>query len=104
MYVVCMARQTKKIEIGLNEVDIDRILGEGIQCGAQVEIGECVDCLLAMFDGIQDSQLVKGFKQIIGPDKEKYVDEFLMLLLVSEVATITNNFKDRDNSYDGKDA
>lgn len=104
MYVVCMARQTKKIEVGLSEVDVDRIFNEGIQCGAQVEVGECVDCLLAMFDGIQNSQLVKGFKQVIGPEKEKYVDEFLMLLLVSEVATLTQNFKDRDSDYKGKDA
>lgn len=104
MYVVCMARQTKKIEIGLNEVDIDRILGEGIQCGALVEIGECVDCLLAMFDGIQDSQLVRDFKLLLGPENGQHVDKFMMLLLVSEIATLTANFRNRDNSYEGKDA
>ena len=99
-----MARQTKKIEMGLSEVDIDRILEEGVQCGAQVEIGECVDCLLAMFDGIQSSQLVRDFKLLLGPQNDHYVDQFMMLLLVSEIATLTANFRSRDNSYEGKDA
>lgn len=91
-----MERKFEKIEKGLNEIDVDKVFFEGITCCAEVEVGECVDCLLSMFEGMKDAQLVTNFKKVLGPDKEKYVDEFLALLLLSEVATITNNFKDRE--------
>lgn len=100
MYVVCMSKEIKRIEKGISQEDIDRILEEGVQCGALVEIGECVDCLLGMFDGIQSSQLVREFKLLLGPQNDNYVDQFMMLLLVSEVATLTANFRNREKEED----
>ena len=89
-------REVKSIEMELNNDDIDRVFGEGVSCCAVVEVGEVVDCLLTMFEHIQETNMVQGFKKAIGPENNENVDKFLMLLLVSEVATLTGNFKKRE--------
>lgn len=76
---------------------IDKVFTDGITCGALVEVGEAVDCLMVMFKHIQETELVRDFKKILGPEHNQDVDKFLMLLLVSEVATLTGNFKRRES-------
>lgn len=93
-------RKVKSIETEIDVDDIDRIFGDGISCCATAEIGEVVDCLMAMFENMQKTNLVEGFKDAIGHEHDKDVDKFLMLLLVSEVATITSNFKEREEQED----
>ena len=86
----------KNLEI-TDEV-IDQVLNEGIQCCAEVEVGEIVDCLITMFKHIQDSDMVQHIKQICGPDKNNDIDQFIICMFVSEVATITANFKNREEN------
>ena len=87
----------RKHEIALNDEEaVDRILSEGIQCCAEIEVGEAVDCLMTMFRHIQDTEMVKRIKQIIEPDKHKDIDQLLICFFVSEVATLTANFKNRE--------
>lgn len=93
-------RKVKMVQMDTNDTLIDRVLTEGITCEAEIEVGEAVDCLLVMFQHIQETELVHDFKQVLGPEHDRDVDKFLMLLLVSEVATLTGNFGKRK----GKDA
>jgi len=89
-------KEVKSIEMEVDGDDIDKVFSEGVSCCAVVEVGEVVDCLLTMFEHIQGTNMVQGFKQAIGLENSDNVDKFLMLLLVSEVATLTGNFKKRE--------
>lgn len=89
-------KEVKSIEMEVDGDDIDRVFGEGVSCCATVEVGEVVECLLTMFEHIQNTNMVQGFKKAIGYEHSDNVDKFLMLLLVSEVATLTGNFKKRE--------
>ena len=94
-------RKVKQVELEIDGSTVDQILEEGITCCAEAEIGQVVDCLFAMFEHIQGTNLVKSFKERLGPEHDRDVDKFLMLLLVSEVATITNNFKEKEKESVG---
>lgn len=91
-----MDKKFEKIEIELDQNKIDEILEKGVQCCAEAEIGEVIDCLLVMFQHIQNTDLVQGFKRQLGPEHDRSVDKFLIMLLISEVATITGNFGERE--------
>lgn len=93
--------RTHELKLEDNET-VDRILNEGIQCCAQIEVGEAVDCLMTMFQHIQETEMVKHIKQIIEPDKHKDIDQLLICFFVSEVATLTANFRKREEK--GADA
>ena len=84
------------IQIETDDNMIDKVLTDGITCEALVEVGEAVDCLLALFQNIQGTELIRDFKKVLGPEHNQDVDKFLMLLLGSEVATLVGNFKRRE--------
>ena len=85
---------TKQIEI--SDDFIDKVLDEGIKCCAEVEVGEVVSCLMTMFQNIQNTNMIQHIKQVCGPDKENDIDQLLICIFVSEIATITANFKKRE--------
>lgn len=95
--ILCMNDKVKRIELEISDGVIDEVFEKGIQCCAEIEVGEAVECLMVMFRHIQESELVRGFKGELGPEHEAAVDKFLGLLLVSEIATIMGNFGDREN-------
>ena len=94
-------RKVTQVELEINSDSVDKILEEGITCCAEVEVGQVVDCLFALFEHIRETHLVQSFKERLGPEHDRDLDKFLMLLLVSEVATITNNFKDKEKESVG---
>lgn len=91
-----MSRRVELVAIELNEDNIQDVFNKGVQCTAEIEVGEAVECLLAMYEHIQESDLMQGFKNSIGHEHDEDVDKFVMLLAVSQVATIVNNFKKRE--------
>lgn len=86
----------KMKEIRADESSVDEILKEGIECCAEAEIGEVVDCLMSMFRNVNKSQMVKIVKEKVGPEHEEVIDNLLICFFVSEVATLTANFKGRE--------
>ena len=80
----------------MNDEEVDKILKEAIECSAEVEVGEIANCLMNMFQHIQDLICVQELKKAVGPYFEKDVDNFLITLFISQMATITINFKDRE--------
>lgn len=93
----------KEIPIeGIDDDIIDKILTEGIQCCANVEVGEVVSCLMTMFQHIQNTKMVKDAKQNLNKEQCKAIDQLLISVFVSEVATLTANFKRREEK--GADA
>ena len=89
-------KPVRMTEMDTNDALIDRVLAEGITCEAPIEVGEAVDCLMVVFKHIQEAEFLKEFKKVLGPEHNHDVDKFLMLLLVSEVATLVGNFKRRE--------
>lgn len=89
-------------DVELNDEIVDKILTEGIQCCANVEVGEVVDCLMTMFKHIQDTDMIKHIKQVIDSKHHDDIDQLLICIFVSEVATLTANFKKREEK--GADA
>lgn len=85
---------TKQVEI--SDDYIEKVLDEGIECCAEVEVGEVVSCLMTMFQNIQNTNMIQHIKQVCGPDKEDDIDQLLICIFVSEIATITANFKKRE--------
>ena len=85
---------TKQIEI--SDDFIEKVLDEGIECCAEVEVGEVVSCLMTMFQNIQNTEMIQHIKQVVGKDKEPDIDQLLICIFVSEIATITANFKKRE--------
>lgn len=92
----------KVFEVEINDSDIEKVFREGVECCAEIEVGEACDCLLAMFSQIRDSELVQGFLDRIGQEHKEKLDKFLMLLLVSEIATLTSNFKKRERKVEAQ--
>lgn len=88
-------KSVRMIQIETDDNVIDKVLADGVTCEALIEVGEAVDCLLVLFQNIQGTELVRDFKKALGPEHDQDVDKFLMLLLVSEVATLVGNFKRR---------
>lgn len=91
-----MSKKVEMVAMELTEEGIQEVFDKGVQCAAEIEVGEAVECLLAMYEHIQDSDLMKGFKNSIGHEHDEDVDKFVMLLAVSQVATMVNNFKRRE--------
>lgn len=88
----------KMKEIRADERSVDDILREGIECCAEAEIGEVVHCLMDMFKNVKHSSMVKIVKQAVGPEHEEAIDNLLICFFVSEVATLTANFKNREEA------
>ena len=86
----------KKYEVELTDDIVDKILSDGIQCCAQVEVGEIVDCLMTLFRGIQDSAMMQNIKRKLNKEYHEDIDKLMICFFVSEIATITKNFKDRE--------
>ena len=92
----------KVMEISAEERTVDEILEEGIKCCAEAEIGEVVDCLMNMFKNIKHSSMVKIVKDVVGPEHSEVIDNLLICFFVSEVATLTANFKGREKETEAK--
>ena len=88
--------KTFKKDMEINDEEVDRILEEGINCCAEVEVGEIVHCLMTMFEHIHEAQMVKIVKEKLGPEHNEVVDKLLICVFMSEIATITANFKNRE--------
>lgn len=78
-------------ETYISEQEIDEVFERGILCEAQITVGEAVDCLLEFAKHISQTDMIKNF------EKDQDIHKFLMCLIVSEVATLTENFMERDN-------
>ena len=95
-------KPVRMIQMDTDDNIIDKVLTDGITCEAPIEVGEAVDCLLVLFQNIQGTDLVRDFKKVLGPEHDRDVDKFLMLLLVSEVATLVGNFNRREREPTAK--
>lgn len=83
------------------ERDAQAILEDGLNCEINVTVSEVVECLMDIYKILPNSPLLQRFKQNLGEDLESDIDSFVISLLFSEIATITETFKRRDK-YTGK--
>lgn len=70
----------------MNEVNIEAILKEAAESNCRVPLSNVVECIFVVFEHVYESELYKNFEQ------DHNFDNFMSSLLVSLVATITENF------------
>lgn len=85
-----------KMKIVEENRDIDTILEEGLDCEAEVYVYEVVGIIMQMVKNIKKTKSYQQLLEFCGPECETAIQDFVISLICSQIATITGNFKDRD--------
>ena len=91
-------------DIELNSQTLKEVFDAGIDCEAEIEVGEACECIIYVMQQVEHTQMYKNLKLGLssGVDLDKVARDFVVSVTASLVATLTANFKDRERA--GNDA
>lgn len=74
----------------------EEILEDGLNCQAEVTVGEVVDIIATMAEHVKKSAAYQKLIEEIGPECEAEVENFVISFVCSEISTLTGQFRMRE--------